>query len=77
MCRGRILTAGDKQPPHAQVALRWAVQRGVLPIPKASSAARLRENIDALSFTLDAEAMAAVDGLEADDRYSFDPRLIA
>ena len=42
-----------------------------------SSAARLRENIDALSFTLDAEAMAAVDGLEADDRDSFDPRLIA
>ena len=61
----------------AQVALRWAVQRGVLPIPKATSAARLRENLGALEFSLDGEAMGAIDGLEADDRYSFDPRLIA
>ena len=71
----RVATRYGRTP--AQVALRWAVQRGVLPIPKATSAARLRENLGALEFSLDAEAMGAIDGLEADDRYSFDPRLIA
>ena len=71
----RVATRYGRTP--AQVALRWAVQRGVLPIPKATSAARLRENLGALEFSLDGEAMGAIDGLEADDRYSFDPRLIA
>ena len=71
----RVATRYGRTP--AQVALRWAVQRGVLPIPKATSAARLRENLGALDFSLDGEAMGAIDGLEADDRYSFDPRLIA
>ena len=47
----RVATRYGRTP--AQVALRWAVQRGVLPIPKATSAARLRENLGALDFSLD------------------------
>jgi 2,5-diketo-D-gluconate reductase A len=62
----------------AQLALRWAVDSGVTPIPKASSDARLRENLAALALPpLDAAERAAIDGLEAGDRCSFDPALIA
>jgi diketogulonate reductase-like aldo/keto reductase len=70
-----IASARGKTP--AQVALRWSVQRGLVPIPKASSATRLRENLGALEFELSAADMASLNGLEANDRYSFDPRNIA
>ena len=53
------------------------MQRGMIPIPKASSAARLRENLGTLEFELSETEMTAIDGLEANDRYSFDPRNIA
>ena len=46
-------------------------------VPKASATARMRENLGALSFELSDAEMAALDGLEAGDRYSFDPRYIA
>jgi len=61
----------------AQVALRWSVQRGMIPVPKASSPARLRDNLQALEFELSDDAMLAIDGLEAGDRVAFDPSLIA
>ena len=59
------------------MALRWSLQRGLLPIPKASSAARRRENLAALGFELTPREMGEIDGLEAADRCSFDPGLIA
>ena len=70
-----VASARGKTP--AQVALRWSMQRGLVPIPKATSAARLRENLGALDFELSASDMASLNGLEANDRYSFDPRNIA
>jgi len=48
----------------AQVALRWALQRGVTPIPKASSEERIRENFGALQFELQADAMEAINKLD-------------
>ncbi|KAL3901808.1 MAG: hypothetical protein SGPRY_012232, partial [Prymnesium sp.] len=60
-----------------EVALRWSVQHGLVPIPKASSQGRLRENLGALDFELSAPQMRLLDSLEANDRYSFDPRNIA
>ena len=64
----------------AQVALRWAVQRGVLPVPHASSAARQRENLLAAlepTFELTPAELARVDALETGERVAFDPGLIA
>ena len=72
----RIGAARGRSP--AQVALRWAVQRDVLPVPHASSAARLRENLEgALGFELSADELALVDAMDAGERVSFDPKLIA
>lgn len=71
--------AGVRGCTPAQLALRWSLDRGHVPIPKASSRTRLLENLAALSLpSLSAAERAALDGLDADDgRVSFDPNLIA
>jgi diketogulonate reductase-like aldo/keto reductase len=48
----------------AQVILRWHVQMGNAVIPKASSYARIRENLDVFGFTLDAADLEAMATLE-------------
>lgn len=50
-----------------QVILRWHIQLGALPIPKASSAEHLRENIEVFDFVLSAEEMAAISALTKPD----------
>ena len=57
----------------AQVALRWHVQRGVVPIPKSSKPARMRENLDVFGFSLDADDMAAIATLDGNHRQGGDP----
>ena len=47
----------------AQVALRWLVQRQIVAIPKASSDAHLRDNMDIFSWTLTEEDMQRIDRL--------------
>ncbi len=56
----------DKSP--AQIILRWDLQHGVTPIPKAYREDHQRENIDVFDFELDDREMAALDGLN--ERYS-------
>lgn len=53
----------------AQVVLSWAHQRGTIPIPKSSSAERLKENIDALSITLGEEDLQEIAELDQHRRY--------
>ena len=52
----------------AQIALRWAVQHGMTPIPKSSNATRIRQNRELFDFSLQAEEMAAIDALNHDRR---------
>ena len=47
-----------------QIALRWAVQRGTIPIPKSSHKERIRENADIFDFTLDNEDMDFINDLD-------------
>lgn len=42
----------------AQIALRWNIQRGVIPIPKTAHPDRLDENKDVFDFSLTKEEMA-------------------
>ena len=44
----------------AQVVLRWHVQQGLVTFPKASSRARLVENLDVFGFTLTDEDLAGI-----------------
>lgn len=51
-----ILSLADKyQVTPAQICLRFSVQRGVIPLPKASDAKRMKENLDLFSFELETE----------------------
>jgi 2,5-diketo-D-gluconate reductase A len=47
----------------AQVMIRWDLQHGVAPIPKAYRDDHQRENIDVFDFELDATDMGVLDGL--------------
>lgn len=51
----------------AQAILAWHRQHGLVTIPKASSPARLAENLASLDLTLDAGDMAAIDALDSPD----------
>jgi len=51
----------------AQVILRWHIQLGALPIPKASSPEHLRENFEVFDFSLSEEEMAAINALSRSD----------
>jgi len=61
----------------AQVALAWLLSHdGVTMVPKATSAARQRENLGAVALRLDADDMAAIAALPKDRRV-VDPAGIA
>ena len=61
---GAIAVATSKSP--AQVALRWAVQRGTVPLPRSSTPARVEENLHgALGWMLSEEQMSMLDALGA------------
>ena len=51
----------------AQVVLRWHLQLGAVPLPKAASEERQRENLDVFDFTLTEAEMAAITGLGRPD----------
>jgi 2,5-diketo-D-gluconate reductase A len=57
------LAAAHRRTP-AQIILRWHVQLGNVVVPKASSYARIRENLDIFGFALDAADMEALAALE-------------
>ncbi|HEX9049118.1 MAG TPA: aldo/keto reductase [Anaeromyxobacter sp.] len=57
----------------AQVMLRWGLQHDLVVIPKSVRPERIRENADVFGFALDAEDLAALDGLDEGYRTSWDP----
>lgn len=59
--------AGKHGRTPAQAILRWHVERDLVVIPKASSAARLRENLALFDFALDAEDMARLAAMARPD----------
>ncbi|MFG0306850.1 MAG: aldo/keto reductase [Phycisphaerales bacterium JB040] len=75
LARGRVTgddTLADIGREHgksaAQVALRWLLQQGVAPIPKASSERHREQNLNVFDFTLDDDEMERVTALGGDDR---------
>lgn len=57
----------------AQVALRWSLQKGFLPLPKSVTPERIQENLDVFNFTLSETDMARIDALDGVAGYSADP----
>ncbi|MHB1431217.1 MAG: aldo/keto reductase [Streptosporangiaceae bacterium] len=61
----------------AQVVLRWHIQRGDIVFPKSVTPARIRENIDIFDFELSEAEMAAITGLNRNQRTGPDPDTFA
>lgn len=59
-----VALAAEHRVTAAQVILRWQLQLGNIAIPKASSADRIRENLDIFRFELSALDMADIAGLD-------------
>ena len=57
----------------AQIAIRWSLQRGYLPLPKSVTPARIRENTRIFDFNLDDEDVELIAGLKGCVGYSADP----
>ncbi len=57
----------------AQVVLRWHIQRGDIVFPKSVTPSRVRENFELFDFELDEADMAAITGLNRDERTGPDP----
>lgn len=57
----------------AQIILRWHIQLGNIAIPKASSEARIRENLDVFGFELSDRDMAAFAELDRGQRIGSHP----
>jgi 2,5-diketo-D-gluconate reductase A len=57
----------------AQIILRWHIQQGNIVIPKASTEARIRENLNVFGFELSARDMDALAGLDRGQRTGSHP----
>ena len=57
----------------AQVVLRWHIQRGDIVFPKSVTPSRMQENFEIFDFELDKDGMAAITGLNRDERTGPDP----
>lgn len=65
-----IMSIADRhQVTPAQVLIAWAVNRGVIVIPKSVHEERLRQNLGAFKIELDEEDMKAIAALNRDYRY--------
>jgi 2,5-diketo-D-gluconate reductase B len=53
---------------EAQVSLAWLREKGVTPIPKATSEAHIRDNWASRTLDLDAEDVATIDGIDRRER---------
>lgn len=47
-----------------QVLIRYALEKGWVPLPKSDTPERIRKNADVYGFKLDGEDMKALDGLD-------------
>lgn len=66
--------AREKGRSSAQIALRWAVQLGTVPLPRSSNPGRVVENLDVFNFTLSAAEMQRIDALKRPGAKIADPK---
>jgi diketogulonate reductase-like aldo/keto reductase len=60
----------------AQIAIRWSLQRGYLPLPKSVTPSRIRENVDVFDFELEESDVELIANLKGCVGYSADPDTI-
>jgi diketogulonate reductase-like aldo/keto reductase len=68
---GRIADELGRTP--AQVLIRWAIEKGLVVLPRSSNPARIAENAQVFDFELGPERMAALDALDEGLTTGWDP----
>lgn len=53
--------AGKYRKSVAQIALRWLVQKGIVPLPKSVTPERIQDNLHIFDFTISDEDMKQID----------------
>lgn len=56
-----------------QIIFRWAIQHGIVVIPKSANADRIQQNISVFDFELNNSDMMRIDGLNEDFRVRHNP----
>ena len=56
-----------------QVVLRWHVQNGIVPVVRTLNPKHQQENLGIFDFTLTAEEMTQIDGININSRLRYDP----
>lgn len=59
---------GERTP--SQVALRWTIQKGAVPIPGAKNATQAKQNCGALGWSLSEDEVARIDAVALEGRFS-------
>lgn len=54
---------------QAQIVLRWNLQRGIIPIPKASNISHIESNYNIFDFELSSDEISLIDSFNEDYQY--------
>ncbi len=57
----------------AQISLAWVMQKGAIPIPKASSVDHLRDNFEFTEVVLSIDEIQQIDAISYRERYVYPP----
>lgn len=68
-----VEVAGKYGRSTAQILIRWAIQHGLVVLPKSSEPLRIRENVDVFDFTISQHDMQYLDSFDTGLRVSWDP----
>ncbi|MFC1865422.1 aldo/keto reductase [Chloroflexota bacterium] len=68
-----VAMAGKYGKSTAQILIRWALQSGIVTIPKASKEEHIRENADVFDFIVSSEDMQTLDSFNEPLRICWDP----
>jgi diketogulonate reductase-like aldo/keto reductase len=71
----KLVTVATRYPSKstAQILIRWALQHGLVVIPKSANRRRICENADVFDFEISAEDMRLLDSFDEDLRTCWDP----
>jgi len=61
----------------AQIMIRWCIDQGLVPLPKAVSKNHIQQNFDVFDFCLDTDDLNQITKLDKDLRTCWDPTHIA
>ena len=63
----QYISSGKYNKSPAQVLLKWAVQRGTVPVVKTTNCHHLEDNLDINDFEMSGEEVEEISGLEREE----------